>query len=55
VARCVYCEVETELFSNGTPICIECDEAHERKRDETPALEGPGSATGGKVSGQSEP
>ena len=25
MALCVYCQTETELYSNGRPICIACD------------------------------
>ena len=25
MALCVYCKTETELYSNGRPICIPCD------------------------------
>jgi len=25
MALCVYCKTETELYSNGRPICIACD------------------------------
>jgi hypothetical protein len=45
MARCAYCGVETQLFSNGTPICIKCDKAHEPTRDHTPALTGEESAS----------
>jgi hypothetical protein len=24
MARCAYCKAETELFENGTPICVTC-------------------------------
>ena len=27
MARCAYCESETELFNGGTPICAQCDNA----------------------------
>jgi hypothetical protein len=32
MANCVYCGVESELFVNGVPICISCDQKppHER-------------------------
>ena len=26
MARCVACSAETELYNNGDPICIACDE-----------------------------
>jgi hypothetical protein len=45
MARCVYCGAETELFLNGIPTCIECDEAHEPKRDGTHDLDRQGSTT----------
>jgi hypothetical protein len=38
MAQCVYCKAETELFDNGTPICIECSEARDTKR-KPPATE----------------
>jgi len=24
MARCIYCRLDTYLFSNGVPICIQC-------------------------------
>lgn len=27
MARCAYCKAETELYENGTPLCVGCAEA----------------------------
>jgi hypothetical protein len=32
MANRVYCGVETELFVNGVPLCISCDEKPPRER-----------------------
>jgi hypothetical protein len=29
MARCAYCGVETQLFVNGTPVCVRCDQARQ--------------------------
>ncbi len=29
MAKCVYCESETELFDNGVPVCIKCSKRRE--------------------------
>lgn len=29
MAKCAYCKTETELYENGTPICIDCAAAKE--------------------------
>jgi len=34
MARCAHCGAETQLFSNGSPICIECDAAREAEPDQ---------------------
>jgi hypothetical protein len=31
VAKCVLCESETQLFTNGQPICLKCIKKRERE------------------------
>jgi hypothetical protein len=40
MARCAYCGSETELFVNGTPVCVECDKARQPNRGEMPNQDG---------------
>jgi hypothetical protein len=32
MALCKYCRKETELHDGGSPVCVECSEAHDAKR-----------------------
>src|SRR3954447_15870673 len=40
MAECVYCKAETQLYSNGVPICVQCSEVREnRRKPPNPSLE----------------
>jgi hypothetical protein len=32
MARCSYCDAETQLYVNGSPVCIECSEQNDPVR-----------------------
>ena len=38
MAKCVYCQSETDLFDNGVPVCIKCSKQRDRTRM-TPATQ----------------
>ncbi len=40
VAACAYCGDETELYSNGVPICIKCSNERENKPRKGPSISG---------------
>jgi len=44
MAECTYCGSETELYSNGAPICLKCSDEWDGKRkpdDGSPSFLGP--------------
>lgn len=41
MAECAFCKTETQIYENGTPICIRCSEARDRPAVSSPATVAP--------------